>query len=208
MTDNGKVTIARDEQENVIRVSKNNPEFGYIRLVQNRTAIGTGNWVKKQSRSTLIHGTVEDLQDMGLNDATSIPGQIIVRESFEPFQDKDGDRDLKIAGETGIVCVGVNTETGEVDAPIYRKSFYSMDMNENDTLIAHTNGQAIREANGTPAKTTVSAEKLAEMTNPSEEEDITSSRRKKAEKSEETIEDSIEEIKEEEVVVEDASFEL
>ena len=67
MTDNGKVTIAPDEQGNVIRVSRNNPEFGHIRLVQNRTSIGTSNWVKKQNRSTLIHGTVEDLQDMGLN---------------------------------------------------------------------------------------------------------------------------------------------
>lgn len=208
MTENGKVTIVADDNGNVIRVSKNNPEFGHIRLVQNRTAIGTGNWVKKQNRSTLIHGTVEDLQDMGLNEAKTLPGHIVVREQFEPFQEKDGDRDLKVAGETGIVCVGINPETGEVDAPIYRKSFYSMDMNENDVLIAHTNGNAIREANGAPARTTVSAEQLAELTNPKEEEEETTSRRKKAAKSEETTEDSIEEVKEEEVEVEDSSFEL
>ena len=215
MTDNGKVTIAPDEQGNVIRVSRNNPEFGHIRLVQNRTSIGTSNWVKKQNRSTLIHGTVEDLQDMGLNEAKTIAGQIVIKEQFEPFQEKDGDRDLKIAGETGVICLGINTETGEIDAPIYRKSFYSMDMNEADILIAHTNGNTIREANGAPARTAISADRLAELTNPTEDEPKTSRRKKKEVENQIDIVDSIEAIEEEALVeeeqtveVEDASFEL
>ena len=153
------------ENGNVIRVSKNNPEFGHVRLVQEKVAIGNGSWVKKQNRSTLIHGTVEDLQAIGIADQKELPGQIVIREQFEPFSSDNPDRDLKIAGETGIVCVGVNQETGEVDAPIYRKTFYSMDNFEQDVLIAHTNGNAIREANGVETKkTTISKEQLAEFT--------------------------------------------
>ena len=33
MTENGKVTIVADDNGSVIRVSKNNPEFGCIRIV-------------------------------------------------------------------------------------------------------------------------------------------------------------------------------
>jgi hypothetical protein len=215
MTENGKVTIVADDNGSVIRVSKNNPEFGCIRIVQDRTAIGSGNWVKKQSRSTLIHGTVEDLQATGLAEAKTLPGHIIVRESFEPFSNDNPDRDLKIAGDTGVVCVGVNTETGEVDVPIYRKSFYSMDMNEHDTLIAHTNGQAIREANGIESKkVTITKDQLNEMTNNEDDEEPKSTRRNKSDDKQVDIEDSIEEIQEEvkeateEVEVEDDSFEL
>ena len=207
MTENGKVTIVADDNGSVIRVSKNNPEFGHVRLVQDTTAIGNGNWVKKQSRSTLIHGTVEDLQATGLAEAKTLPGKIIIRESFEPFSSDNPDRDLKVAGDTGIVCVGVNPETGEVDCPIYRKSFYSMDMNDHDTLIAHTNGQAIREANGVESKAVkITKEQMDEMTANDDEEKPASTRRNKKQV---VLEDSIEEIQEEaEVEVEDESFEL
>ena len=210
MTENGKVTIVADENGSVIRVSKNNPEFGHVRLVQDTTAIGNGNWVKKQSRSTLIHGTVEDLQATGLAEAKTLPGKIVVRESFEPFSSDNPDRDLKVAGDTGIVCVGVNPETGEVDCPIYRKSFYSMDMNDHDTLIAHTNGQAIREANGVESKAVkITKEQMEEMTANDDEEKPKSTRRHKKQVD---LEDSIEEIEsKEEVVVDeddDVTFEL
>ena len=53
MTKN-KVNIMPDEHGNKIRVSTNNPEFGYIRLTQETQTIGTNNWFKKQSRSTLV----------------------------------------------------------------------------------------------------------------------------------------------------------
>ena len=198
MTENGKVTVAQDELGNSIRVSKNNPEFGHVRLVQEKVGFGTGGWVKKSTRSTLIHGTVEDLQAVGLGESKELPGNIVIREQLEPFSSNDPDRDYKIAGDTGIICC----RDGE---PIYRKAFYSMDPTEQDVLIAHTNGNAIREANGAPAKTVLSAEKIAELTNSNEEPKT--SKRKKKETTE--VEDTIEEIVEEEVVdVEDGSFEL
>ena len=195
--ENGKVTVAKDEHGNTIRVSKNNPEFGHVRLVQEKVAFGANGWVKKSSRSTLIHGTVEDLQAVGLSEAKELPGNIVIREQLEPFTANNPERDYKIAGDTGIVCC----RDGE---PIYRKSFYSMDPTEEDVLVAHTNGNDIRVANGAPAKTVLSAEKIAELTN-SDEEPKTSKRKKKTTE----VEDTIEEIVEEEVVdVEDGSFEL
>ena len=41
--ENGKVTVAKDEHGNTIRVSKNNPEFGYIRVVQDRVLFSSIN---------------------------------------------------------------------------------------------------------------------------------------------------------------------
>ena len=208
MTENGKVTIAPDEQGNVIRVSRNNPEFGHVRLTQEKVAFGAQGWVKKSTRSTLIHGKVEDLQAIGIADKTELAGQIVIREQLEAFSSDNPDRDLKIAGDTEIVCC----KNGE---PIYRKTFYSTDPDEGDTLVAHTNGDAIREANGAPARTTVSAEKLAELTNPTDDDSSTSRRKKKKKDDEEDnqvdLEDSIQEIEEtqqEEVEVEDGSFKL
>lgn len=205
MTDNGKVTIAPDEQGNVIRVSRNNPEFGHVRLTQEKVAFGAQGWVKKSTRSTLIHGKVEDLQAINIADKTELPGQIVIREQMEAFSADNPDRDLKIAGDTEIVCC----RHGE---PIYRKTFYSTDPDEGDTLVAHTNGDAIREANGAPPRTTVSAEKLAELTNPTDDESKTSRRKKKEEDNQVDLEDSIEEIEEEakteEVEVENSEFTL
>ena len=80
----------------------------------------------------------------------ALQGQIIVREFLEPFSSNDPDRDYKYAGDTGIICC--------VDGqPIYRKSFFVTDMNAQDTLLAHTNGQDIREANGSSMLNTNSA---------------------------------------------------
>ena len=72
MTENGKVTIVPDENGGVIRVSKNTPEFGHVRLTQEKVAFGAQGWVNRKVRSTLIHGTVEDLQSIGIADSNRI----------------------------------------------------------------------------------------------------------------------------------------
>ena len=202
MTENGKVTIVPDENGGVIRVSKNNPEFGHVRLTQEKVAFGAQGWVNRKVRSTLIHGTVEDLQSIGIADQTELPGHIVIREQLEAFSNENPDRDLKIAGDTGVVCC----KQGQ---PIYRKTFYSMDLDEGDTLVAHTNGDDIREANGTDTnKVTISKEKLEEITsnNVVEDEEPKATRRNKKDKEE--IEVEIEEASPEEVEVEENSFEL
>ena len=201
-TENGKVTIVPDDNGNVIRVSKTNPEFGHVRLVQEKVGISVNGWVKKQSLSTLLHGKIEDLQTMNIADKKILSGKLVVREQLEAFSAADSDRDLKYAGDTGVICC----QHGQ---PIYRKTFYSLDDTSEDILIAHTNSDAIREANGMPARTSITQEQLNNIT---EGEEKTTTKRSKKKK-EEVVEDEtpveIEETKEEEIEVDDGStFEL
>ena len=125
----------------VIRVSKNNPEFGHVRLTQTKVTFTATGWVKKTNLSTLLHGKVEDLEAMGIQNEKELSGNIVIQEQIAPFSESDPDRDLKIAGETGIICCNADGE------PIYRKTMYDGTGSIEDTLVAHANGQAIREAN-------------------------------------------------------------
>jgi len=192
-----KVNILADDMGNVIRQSSNNSEYGYVRLQQDRVTFGNNGWVKKSNVSTLLHGKLEDLQSLNLEAGGTLPGKLIIRESLEPFSKNDPDRDMKYAGETGIVCC--------VDGqPIYRKTFYVVDQTAEDVLIAHNNGDAIREANGTATTAKIKnattseafgidADKVAESV--------------EAEVKDEEVVDEVEENVEEEVL-EEETFEL
>jgi len=98
-----KVNILADDMGNVVRQSSSNPEFGHVRLQQTRVTFGNGGWVKKSNISTLLHGKLEDLEELGLDTMDSIPGKIVIKESLQPFSKTDPDRDYKKAGETGII---------------------------------------------------------------------------------------------------------
>lgn len=150
-----KVNILADDMGNVVRQSSSNPEFGHVRLQQTRVTFGNGGWVKRSNISTLLHGKLEDLKELGLDTMDSIPGKIVIKESLEPFSKNDPDRDYKIAGETGIICA--------VDGqPIYRKTFFVADATAEDVLIAHNNGQAIRDANSSVTQVAVNTTTAAE----------------------------------------------
>ena len=133
-----KVFVTTDNLGNTIRQSKN-PEYGHVRIVQDRITINTSGWVSKKSFSALIHGTIDDLKAMGLEHATSLPGNIIVRESTIPFDQNNPDKNLKVAGDTGIVLC---TNDGE---PIYRKCMYDPSGCMEDELIPHANTEEIRK---------------------------------------------------------------
>ena len=136
-----KVNIIADDKGNVVRQSNTNAEFGHVRLVQTRVTFGNSGWVKKSNISTLLHGKLEDLQEMGLESMEFLPGKIIIKEQLEAFSANDGKRDYKMAGDTGIICC--------VDGqPIYRKTFFVADTTAQDVLVAHDNSEAIKEANG------------------------------------------------------------
>ena len=190
-----KVNIVADDMGNIIRQSSNNAEFGHIRLEQQTVTFGNSGWVKSSNRTTLLHGKMDDLQSLNLNESTPLNGKIIVKESITPFSNNDPDRDLKIAGETGIVC-------SVDDQPIYRKTFFVADVTAQDVLIAHTNGDAIREANGLTSnavKTTVTPAEAFGLDSPVDEQ---------ADVVEEEVEDEVTSEVEEEVLVEEESFEL
>tara|TARA_R110000751_G_scaffold149941_1_gene254906 strand:- start:1119 stop:1712 length:594 start_codon:yes stop_codon:yes gene_type:complete len=191
-----KVRVSPDDQGNVIRVSKNNPDYGCIRLEQPRVVFNTQGWVNNKKVSALIHGKVEDLQSLAFTAETELAGKIVVREQTAAFNSKDPDRDLKIAGETGVVCC----RYGE---PIYRKSFYVTNEEESDIFIAHTNTEDIKDANG-ESKGQISQSDLNDIMSKSDK------KKSKAEKqSEVTMEDVVEEVPQEEVVeMENETFEL
>ena len=148
---NSKVIVTADPTTNsVINVSKNKPEWGYIRVEQVRTMIDDNGFLKRKSVSAIVPALLEDLQASGFFAGQQLDGKIIVEESLEPFNEKTPERDLKIAGETGIVC----TLGG---LPIYRRTKFSFDGNVSDTLIKHDNVDQLRAAYANASKANTSA---------------------------------------------------
>jgi len=136
-----QIQIIADDNGNKIRVSANNPEYAHVRLVQEKIWIAPSGWVRKRNMSTLLHGKLDDLKDLGISKMKYLPGQIVITESFN-----GNDRDIKYAGDTGVIC-------RVDDQPIYRVTEYDASCARVDTLIAHTNGDEIREANSLAAST-------------------------------------------------------
>lgn len=133
-----KVKVAADKNGNIIGVSQNNPEYGYIRVEQVATQINDQGWLRNVKRSALIKGKVDDLLACNYKEGSEIQGKIVVVESFEPFNPTNPDRDLKIAGDTGVIC-RVN------DQPIYRQTFFTCNQDATDELITHNNADEIRD---------------------------------------------------------------
>ena len=133
-----RVKVAADKNGNVIGISENNPEYGYIRVEQVATQISNDGWLRNVRRKARIMGKVSDLQELGYTTNSDLPGKIIVKESFTPFNLENPDRDLKIAGSTGIIC-------RVDDQAIYRQTFYTSNENLQDELISHTNTLEIKE---------------------------------------------------------------
>lgn len=144
---NSKVKVVADATSGAVIVqSQNNPDYGYVRLEQVRTLIDDNGFLKRKVISTLVQGEIEVLNDTAFYAGQELPGSICIIESLVPFNKKDPNRDLKIAGETGIIC----TVDGE---PIYRKTLYISSTNANDTLVKHTNVDELREAYNKSEKT-------------------------------------------------------
>ena len=180
----GNVSIIADDMGNVIRQSNNNAEYGYVRLTQQRVTFGNNGWEKNSNLSTLLLGKLEDLQTLNLTTDTKLPGKIVIKESLSPFSSTEPDRDLKYAGDTGIVCC--------VDGqPIYRKTVFTADAYSEDELIAHTNGQDIREANGITSQV-----KMKEDVKPEEAFDVDNQDDEVSNDSEEVVEEKVEELEE------------
>jgi hypothetical protein len=133
-----KVRVTADINGNVIGVSQNSPEYGYVRVEQSVTQISEAGWLKPVKRSALIKGKVEDLAQAGFVEGHELSGKIIVKESLTAFNPENPDRDLKIAGTTGVVCT-------IDDQPIYRQTFYTANQEAYDELITHDNTVEIRE---------------------------------------------------------------
>jgi hypothetical protein len=134
-----KVKVTADAAGNVIVSSKNNSEWGYIRVEQTRMVIDERGFARKKTVSAIIPGTIEDLKGFGWKKGDEVEGKVVIKERLEAFNEETPDKDYKVAGSTGVVCC--------LDGqPIYRKAFYSLNMNAHDETIEHNNGDAIKAA--------------------------------------------------------------
>jgi hypothetical protein len=155
---NSKVFVQADETGAVINVSENNPDYGYVRLTQTRTMVDDNGFLRRKEISALMPGSIEDLQALNLFGGQGLDGKIIIEESLTPFNKKNPERDLKIAGETGIVC----TLGG---LPIYRRTKFSFNPAAvENPPIQHDNVDELRAA--------YALQQSKEAIKPSEEFDI------------------------------------
>ena len=123
----------------VIVKSDSNGNYGHIRVEQVRMVVDdTTGFAKRKLLSALVPGTIEDLKGFGWSEGDEVNGKIRIVEQLKPFNKKEPDRDFKIAGETGVVC----QQNGQ---PIYRKHFFTLNMNLGDDLEHHTNRDEISE---------------------------------------------------------------
>ena len=150
-----KVIVVADEATgSVINVSENNSDYGYVRVSQTRTMIDDNGFLKRRVVSALIPGTIEDLQATGFHAGQVLNGRVVVQEALLPFNQKNPERDLKIAGDTGILC----TLGG---LPIYRRTVFSFNEGLQDDLIKHDNVEELRAAYAASMKSNTSALKQA-----------------------------------------------
>jgi hypothetical protein len=187
MANNANIKDVADQQGNVIRISPNNPDWGFVRIQQERGGWNAKGFFNKKSRSHLLKAELTDLNEMDITVDTIYSGNIVIKESFEQFRKEKPEKDLKMAGDTGVICKGVDPETGEV-RDIYRTTEYDQTGMVQDVLIPHVNGDEIREANGSSS-----------MEKPLSQSDLKDLSKKK---------DKVEEKIEEEVEMEEETFEL
>jgi hypothetical protein len=136
---NSKVLVVADATGAVINVSENNPEYGYVKLQQAKTVVDDNGFLRRTVLTSLILAPLDILKEMNYYGGQILPGTLVIEESLAPFNKKTPERDLKIAGKTGIVC-------RLDDQPIYRRVRYSESPDAVNKTIQHTNVEELREA--------------------------------------------------------------
>ena len=137
--DSKVIVLADQATKAVINISENRTEYGYVKLQQIRNVIDDNGFLRRKPVNALLPALVEDLKAMNLSEGQALTGKIVIEESLEPFNAKTPERDLKIAGETGIVC----TLGG---LPIYRRTKFTFNEAAVDTTIEHDNVEQVRAA--------------------------------------------------------------
>lgn len=136
-----KVKVVSDQFGCLLGISKNNPEYGYILVEQEAPTFNSQGWVDMRRRTALIKGKTSDLQKLvKMNyfyEGKELPGKIVIKEQLDPLVKDNLDIGIKKAGIDGPICVFE-------DQPIYRRTFYTENMNEEDELIQHTNVDEIK----------------------------------------------------------------
>jgi hypothetical protein len=140
MSASSKVAVVSDPTTGaVINQSPNNPEWGYIKVEQTTNVYDDNGFLNRKKVSAIISAPIVILQEAGYFAGQMLDGRIVVQESITPWNEKNPERDLKVAGATGIIC---RIE----DQPIYRKTFYTEKENAKDIFLAHDNVDELKRA--------------------------------------------------------------
>jgi hypothetical protein len=135
-----KVYVVGDPTTKAVIVqSKTNPDYGYVKVVQTKQLVDVNGFLRRIQVPALIHGYIGELKLGGYYANQELNGRVVIRESLTPFNTKNPEGDLKIAGSTGVVCK-VNNQ------PIYRKTVYTDMSTLQEELIQHDNVEEIRAA--------------------------------------------------------------
>ena len=109
------IVVAHPETKELVTL-RNNPEFGVVRVDQEVTQMEKG-FLQTQKRSAFIGGKASDLKAFFTKEGQTLPGNIVVRESFEPFYEGQEPK--------------INPRTAEVflkdGKPVFRESVYTDD---------------------------------------------------------------------------------
>lgn len=133
-----KVTTCKNDSQEIIGKSLNNPDFGYFRVETNEgLSFGAGGWLNSKTKTALIKGKVTDLvafiKKNNVAVGYEIPGKIVTKEQIIAFYPGQQPKLIPSTGE--ILYVTVNG----VKSPIYRQTEFTMDMLMEDVLIQHEN---------------------------------------------------------------------
>ena len=125
-----KVIVTGDQNGRVVTPAGEN--FGYIRVEKSTDTFTDRGFAIKKTVSALIFGKYDVLKSFGWQDGQEIDGTIVIKESLIPFNKKNPEKDLKVAGKSNVPC----TKGGR---NIYRRAVYTPDANAVDELIKHDN---------------------------------------------------------------------
>jgi len=139
----------------VINISENNSDYGYVRVQQVRTVVDDNGFLRRKSVYALLPVLMNELQESGFYAGQQLDGKIVIEEALEPFNTKDPGRDIKVAGDTGIMCTVMGL-------PIYRRTKFTFNTSTNDVLVKHDNIEELKGAFNNPVKNVVSKMKPSE----------------------------------------------
>ena len=135
-----KVKVEGDSAGNIIVPSKNNPEYGSIKVTQKRIIIDDNGFGRPKVVTALVHGTIDHLKSFEWKAGKELDGKIIFKESLTPFNKKNPEKNYKVAGKTGIVCC--------IDGqPMYHKTFYTENLTAKDAFILDEEGNIMKHDN-------------------------------------------------------------
>lgn len=138
MANSVKIIGKNNQSTEILGVSNNNPDYGYIRVESTgEVTFGAGGWLNSSSKTALIKGKTSDLKTfIAKNNVTlgyEMPGQIVIMEQTTPFY---AGQQPKINPSTSeVLYVTVNG----VKSPIYRSTEFTQDMTRVDSMLQHEN---------------------------------------------------------------------